>query len=121
MSDPSITEPEGREMLAAVCEKDFWNVLTNTIPYWEEMNDNQRSALTSFGYNLGAHFYRFSWFQHLLALALGITPMGRSPRSVHALPSTQAQRLKQEKLRRRRVKQKDVFGLHSRGYGRTRH
>ena len=23
-------------------EKDFWNVLKNTIPYWEEMNDNQQ-------------------------------------------------------------------------------
>lgn len=27
------------------------------IPYWNEMNDNQRGALLSFGYNLGPNFY----------------------------------------------------------------
>ena len=57
MSDGAITEPQGRRMLEAMVEKDFWAVLANTIPYWEEMNDNQRSALTSFGYNLGSHFF----------------------------------------------------------------
>ena len=67
MSDPSITKSEGREMLAAVCEKDFWNVLTNTIPFWGEMNDNQRSALTSFAYNLGAHFYGSPGFSTISA------------------------------------------------------
>ena len=67
MSDPSITQAEGREMLAAVCEKDFWNVLTNTIPFWKEVNDNQRSALTSFAYNLGAHFYGSPGFNTLSA------------------------------------------------------
>lgn len=27
------------------------------IPYWGEMNDNQRGALLSFAYNLGGGFY----------------------------------------------------------------
>ena len=27
------------------------------IPYWGEMNENQRGALLSFGYNLGGDFY----------------------------------------------------------------
>lgn len=57
MSDSAITEPQGKRMLEAMVEKDFWGVLTNTIPDWDEMNDNQRSALTSFAYNLGARFY----------------------------------------------------------------
>ena len=57
MSDSAITEPQGKRMLESMVEKDFWGVLQNTIPDWEEMNANQRSALTSFGYNLGAHFY----------------------------------------------------------------
>jgi len=55
--DPAITEPEARKMMESICEKDFWNVIKNTIPYWEEMNDNQRSALCSFAYNLGSHFF----------------------------------------------------------------
>ena len=57
MSDSAITHPQGRRMLEAMVEKDFWGVLTNTIPYWEEMNDNQRSALTSFACTLGRTFW----------------------------------------------------------------
>ena len=57
MSDPAITEPQAKQMLETICEKDFWNVLKNTIPFWDEMSDNQRSALTDFGFNLGAHFF----------------------------------------------------------------
>ena len=61
-SDPPITEPEGRDMMEAVAEKDFWNVISRTIPYWGQMNANQQSALLSFSYNLGAHFYGSSGF-----------------------------------------------------------
>ena len=32
------------------------------IPYWGEMNDNQRGALLSFAYNLGSNFYGSSGF-----------------------------------------------------------
>ena len=32
------------------------------IPYWNEMNDNQKGALLSFAYNLGASFYGSSNF-----------------------------------------------------------
>ncbi len=32
------------------------------IPYWSEMNDNQRGALLSFAYNLGSGFYNSSGF-----------------------------------------------------------
>jgi lysozyme len=32
------------------------------IPYWEEMNDNQRGALLCFAYNLGGDFYGSSDF-----------------------------------------------------------
>jgi lysozyme len=32
------------------------------IPYWSEMNMNQRGALLSFAYNLGANFYGSSNF-----------------------------------------------------------
>ena len=57
MSDPPVGQEKGREMLAWMVEKDFWNVLKVTVPYWDQMNDNQKSAITSFAYNLGAHFY----------------------------------------------------------------
>jgi lysozyme len=32
------------------------------IPHWSEMNDNQRGALLSFAYNLGASFYGSAGF-----------------------------------------------------------
>ena len=68
MSDSAITQPQGRRMLESMVEKDFWGVLTNTIPFWNEMNDNQRSALVSFGYNLGAHFYGNPGFNTISAV-----------------------------------------------------
>ena len=68
LSDPSVTEAQGRELLASMVEKDFWGVLSTTIPYWGEMNDNQRSALTSFGYNLGARFYGSPGFSTISAV-----------------------------------------------------
>ena len=67
MSDPSITKSEGRENACGSLRKGLWNVLTNTIPFWGEMNDNQRSALTSFAYNLGAHFYGSPGFSTISA------------------------------------------------------
>jgi GH24 family phage-related lysozyme (muramidase) len=65
--DPPVTEPEARKMMEAIAEKDFWNVISHTIPYWEDMNDNQRSALLSFAYNLGAHFYGSGGFNTISA------------------------------------------------------
>jgi len=37
--------------------------LRTTIPHWNVMDDNQRSALVSFAYNLGAGFYGFAGFE----------------------------------------------------------
>ncbi|QQE64808.1 hypothetical protein GFS31_14900 [Leptolyngbya sp. BL0902] len=35
------------------------------IPAWDRMNDNQRGAILSFAYNLGAHFYGANGFETL--------------------------------------------------------
>ena len=67
LSDGAITEPQGRRMLENIVKEDFWDVLKITIPFWEQMNDNQRSALTSFGYNLGAHFFGAPGFSTISA------------------------------------------------------
>ena len=66
-NDGPITEPQARKMMEQIAEKDFWNVLKVTIPYWEEMSDGQRGALLSFGYNLGAHFYGSPGFNTISA------------------------------------------------------
>ncbi len=43
--------------------------LASSVPYWSTMNTNQRSALISFGYNLGGGFYGASGF-HSISAAL---------------------------------------------------
>jgi lysozyme len=39
--------------------------LAATVPYWSAMNPTQRSALISFGYNLGAGFYNSAGFNSI--------------------------------------------------------
>ena len=51
----TITQKEADELLIAQCESQFLPSLSK-IPYWKEMNENQKGALLSFAYNLGANF-----------------------------------------------------------------
>lgn len=54
--DPPITRDAAKNLLSLVVNR-FQARLSQTIPDWAKMNDNQRSALLSFAYNLGEHFY----------------------------------------------------------------
>jgi len=60
-----ITQKEADDLLMFDIEKRFLPVLEKSIPYWNEMNDNQRGAILSFAYNLGANFYNSSGFATL--------------------------------------------------------
>lgn len=51
-----ISQKVADDLLIAQIKNQFIPALVK-IPYWEEMNDNQRGALLSFAYNLGAAFY----------------------------------------------------------------
>ena len=62
MTDPDITQERADSLFTSVVEKDFWEVIKKTIPFWSDMNDNQRSALLSFSFNLGAHFFGANGF-----------------------------------------------------------
>lgn len=57
----SISQQRADELLNHEIER-IVQVLKESIPYWDEMNINQKSALISFGYNLGAYFYNSSGF-----------------------------------------------------------
>ena len=35
----------------------YFDILEKTVPFWEDMSENQQGALLSFAYNLGARFY----------------------------------------------------------------
>lgn len=56
MGDKLKDEKEASALLQNVIAKDFLPELRK-IPHWAEMNSDQRTALTSFAFNLGAHFY----------------------------------------------------------------
>jgi len=56
-----ITQDEADDLLYFQLRREFLPALAK-IPYWSEMNDNQRGALLSFAYNLGAGFYGGSNF-----------------------------------------------------------
>jgi GH24 family phage-related lysozyme (muramidase) len=56
-----ISQKEAEDLLSYQLETDYLPSLQK-IPYWNEMNDNQRSALLSFAYNLGANFYGSAGF-----------------------------------------------------------
>lgn len=51
-----ITQQEADELFYFQIENEFLPQLRK-IPFWNEMNDNQKGALLSFSYNLGAGFY----------------------------------------------------------------
>lgn len=52
----TITKEEGEKLLIYQLNKEFLPSLQK-IPYWNEMNDEMKSAIISFAYNLGANFY----------------------------------------------------------------
>jgi GH24 family phage-related lysozyme (muramidase) len=59
--DQQISQSVADALLINQIKNEFIPALTK-IPYWDEMNDNQRGALLSFAYNLGAGFYGSSNF-----------------------------------------------------------
>ena len=59
--DQQISQSVADNLLMFDIEKRFLPSLQR-IPYWNEMNDNQRGALLSFAYNLGPGFYGGSNF-----------------------------------------------------------
>ncbi len=83
-----ITQAEADALLEFDIRNRFLPSLQK-IPYWSEMNDNQRGALLSFAYNLGANFYNSDGFytisRHLKDKNWGMIPkvleMYRNPGS----------------------------------------
>jgi GH24 family phage-related lysozyme (muramidase) len=60
--DLTITQAKADQLLEAEV-RELSNHLAKTIPHWGEMTSNQRCALVSFAYNLGAGFYNSSGFE----------------------------------------------------------
>jgi lysozyme len=57
----TITQKYADELLEFNLKNKFLPTLSK-IPYWSEMNENQKGALLSFAYNLGADFFNSPGF-----------------------------------------------------------
>jgi GH24 family phage-related lysozyme (muramidase) len=55
-TDPAISEPVARRMMEDIAEEQFWQPLTTTIPFWDEMSRGQKGCLLSFAYNCGLFY-----------------------------------------------------------------
>ena len=65
-----ITQDYADKLLMFDLEERFLPPLER-IPHWNEMNDNQKGALLSFAYNLGARFYGSSNFNTITRVLRG--------------------------------------------------
>jgi len=53
----AISQEQADQVFATILERETWQPISRTIPFWSEMHDLMRSALCSFAYNLGSGFY----------------------------------------------------------------
>jgi GH24 family phage-related lysozyme (muramidase) len=60
--DPEISRAKASEFLEDHISKHINPRLSQTVPTWGILNSNQKAALISFAYNLGANFYGNSGF-----------------------------------------------------------
>jgi lysozyme len=63
----TITQEEADDLLEYQLAHDYLPSIQK-IPYWNEMSENQKGALLSFAYNLGAGFYGTSDFKTITAV-----------------------------------------------------
>lgn len=62
-----ISQYEADNLLYYQLKKEYLPPLTK-IPHWNEMSDNQKGALLSFAYNLGANFYDSKGFSTITSV-----------------------------------------------------
>ncbi|MGK7925205.1 MAG: D-Ala-D-Ala carboxypeptidase family metallohydrolase [Spirulina sp.] len=100
-----ITQEEADDLLEYQLEQDYLPLLEK-IPIWSELNENQRGALISFGYNLGAHFYGANGFE-TMTRDLKERNWGDIRRAflLYVNPGSNVE----EGLRRRRTAEADLF------------
>jgi lysozyme len=63
----TITQQEADNLLITQLETDYLPTLEK-IPSWNDLSENQKGAILSFGYNLGKNFYNASGFTSISRL-----------------------------------------------------
>lgn len=101
----TITQQEAEDLLSYQLETEYLPPLEK-IPFWNEMNDNQKSSILSFAYNLGANFYGASGF-NTISRVLREKKWNEVPKALmlYVNPGTNVE----PGLRRRRKAEGDLF------------
>ena len=77
----TITQEQADTLLEYTIEHEYLPALSK-IPHWNEMNENQKGALLSFAYNLGANFYGSSNF-NIITKVLKNTEWSKVPDALY--------------------------------------
>lgn len=101
----TITQKEADELLMLQLEYDYLPPLQK-IPVWNSLTENQRGALLSFGYNLGANFYTVGNFNSIRNML--DTRNWSKAREVFTLYRNPGSNV-EEGLRRRRIAEAELF------------
>ncbi len=99
--DPNITKATAKIYLSHDLETTV-NQLNSSIPHWDEMDDNRRSALISFAYNLGDHFYGGNNFGTITS-TLRDNRWGDVPKAMELYSSPNDPKVHEGLLRRRQA------------------
>lgn len=102
----TITKERALEELADFI-KGTIEILKYDIPTWNEMNLNQKTAVVSFAYNLGAHFYGSPGFKTISSYLAhkNLWPRIEEAFVLYRNPGTAAE----EGLKRRRLEEAELF------------
>ena len=99
--DPNITKATAKIYLSHDLETTV-DQLDSSIPHWDEMDGNQRSALISFAYNLGDHFYDGDQFK-TISSTLRDKRWGDVPQAMELYSNPNDPRVHPGLLRRRKA------------------
>jgi GH24 family phage-related lysozyme (muramidase) len=99
--DPNITKATAKIYLFHDLETTV-DQLDSSIPYWDEMDGNQRSALISFAYNLGDHFYGGDEFK-TISSTLRVKRWGDVPKAMELYSNPNDPNVHPGLLRRRKA------------------
>jgi GH24 family phage-related lysozyme (muramidase) len=102
----TITRAEAENLLIWQLETKYVPPMETSIPTWSSLNSNQRAALISFGYNLGAHWYGNRNFMSLTRVVRDRTwSKIRATLLLYRNPGSNVE----QGLRRRRTAEADLF------------
>jgi len=105
-----ITQQVADDLLKHQVEYEFLPTLAKTVPHWDDLNNNQKSALLSFAWNLGKHFATaLSGFESMQRMLRN--KEYKEAREVfvkYRNPGTKVE----AGLKRRRLAEAELFGTH---------